>query len=216
MAGSEKADIDPRFLAVELTCSATMDDADPTEKHTRRYKGRLVSRPWDEEKEVGWFAYYDFDVTIRAEEGDPRANSLAFTVMDAETQATYEAFEDIRGNLDQCSDMGWIRRVIYLDRLVVHPRYRGQGIARSWLAWILNQVSFGDPSSTCVALTPFPIEDDGTSLMGKDVPETKQVEIERRKDRLVSLYESAGFKRLGETDTWALCLADNHPDPRNA
>ncbi len=205
-----KEAIDPSGLLVELSCSSQLDVSDPLENAIRRYHGRLITCDLDEDgEEVARFSYYDLDVVIEDGEVD---NGYAVMVMDSLNQETRDAYDAIRDNLNSCSE-GWVNRVVYIERLFVHPKYRGNKVARWLLGWLLDHISFG-AADPCVAVTPYPLQDDDRRIEYKDLTEEQRAEIDRRKGRLVSFYESAGFKQLGESDVWALGLAFNHPDPR--
>lgn len=207
-----QAELDPRSLFVEIACTSVLDDSDATERHCRHYEGRIATAPSEDGgEEVARFSYMDFDVIVQDR---LEANDLAHLVMDTQSQETLDAFHAIQDNIHQVSDVTWVNRVVYLERLVVHPPYRGQGVARWWLAWILDHVGFGDATSVCVAVTPFPIDDDGTPLHQEKVLPEARADLDRRKQRLIALYESAGFQQLGDTDTWALGLCFQRPDPR--
>jgi GNAT superfamily N-acetyltransferase len=210
-----KVGIDPQDVVIRLELGGSLGDVeDPMESRIRRWTGTLL---WEDESgsevEVGWFSLLDFDVEI-VEPGEPDMQDPAFDVMDNESRDTYDVYRSVKEHLDSVGE-GWVDRVVYIDRIRVDAAYRGHGVARWLLYWVLERFP-GLRDGAVVAIRPVPLGEDGRTLDPGSLGEGADAEVARRTQRLIALYESAGFKRLDGSEVWALNTAYQRPDPRGS
>ncbi len=171
---------------------------------------RLLDEDFKHETKIGRFRFRAFDVTLEPG-GD---NEEAFDLVDGldpvslESSEVFSAITDHGDSLDAFD--GGFSKVIYLARLNVDPEYRGNGIARHFLWQVLQH--FCGPG-VGVFLIPSPLRDDGDLFRLAELSAEERREFEARKERLIRLYETAGFRRLENSNVWGISLDEPFPAP---
>lgn len=157
----------------------------PTEPYEYIHDTAGVISTWndDEEEAIGIFKIKVVDL-----QGAERDNVSAFDVMDAQSTTIryFETLFELNGDTlkDSLIDLidqrfGWFinsqPNLLILDRLVINPTYRGQGVGLNALDAIIRRYGFG---IDLVTMNPFPLQFESASK--KDVYSNEIEELDTK------------------------------------
>ena len=162
------------LFSISLEPRTSSSFGQPTEPYEYIHDTAGVISTWnddDEEEAIGIFKIKVVDL-----QGAERDNVSALDVMDAQSTTIryFESLFDLNSDVlkDSLMDLidqrfGWFANsppnLLILDRLVIDPAYRGQGVGLNALDAIIRRYGLG---IDLVAMNPFPLQFESSNKKG--------------------------------------------------
>lgn len=205
----ERPALDPRYLTLRFDASESMTDEGEPVFYLQRRTGHVTL--WDAGRTEDDIRIGDFSIVYVDLDGAGVEGVHAFDVFDTE-QATFEYYEDLYGDdagrmknsvvdIAVIDGVVWSENVLIIERLVLQPEFRGQGLG---LAAIRGLILGARGGAGLVLLKPYPLQFEG----GGDPTDEEFIRLEfgslpknhrSATAKLFRHYARLGFKRVPKT-----------------